>query len=101
MLLEALSYYSSSYWEDNALIPAYFNLALATRSAPDVDSSNNLQICHDNISYVIKIVGTTFSGAIFNEFEAANYNIASLLKGQESIMEKQLDNVLASFGLSR
>lgn len=100
VLLEALSYYSSSYWSDKALIPAYFDLVLTTRNAPDVDSSTNLQIVHDNISYVIKIVGTDFSNAIYGAFANANYGITALLKSQETQMLKKLASTLEALNVS-
>jgi hypothetical protein len=90
VLLEALSYYSSTYYSDHALIPAYYELALKAKSATDVESAEMLTLIHDHISYVIKIVGTDFSDAIYSLFSTGNRNIASLLKNRENAMKKKL-----------
>lgn len=94
VLLEALSYYSSAYYSDLALIPAYYELALKAKSATDTESAEMLTLIHDHISYVIKIVGTSFSGAIFNHFAAGNMNIASLIEKQEKVMLKMLQDTI-------
>ena len=99
VMLEALSYYSSAYYSDSALMPSYFDLALTTKSAPDVDSSNNLQIVHDNISYIIKLAGTVYSGAVFSQFENGNYNIISTLNTMNKSNAKTLRDVLTSLGV--
>lgn len=95
-ILEALSYYSSQYYASNALMPTYFQLCLTARNAPDVDSSNNLQIVHDNISYVIKIIGTDFSSALYKKFAAADYNITGFLTANKPQNENKLKATLKS-----
>lgn len=94
VLLEALSYYSSAYYSDEALIPAYYENALKYKSSTDAESSEMLTIIHDNISYVNKIVGTAFSGQVFNFFAAGKQDISSLLKTQEKPQRNQLKKTL-------
>lgn len=94
VLLEALSYYSSAYYSDTALIPAYYETALKYKSSTDVESAEMLTIIHDNISYVNKIVGTTFSSQIYSFFAAGKMDINSLLKGQETNQRKLLSKTL-------
>ncbi|MBQ9079693.1 MAG: hypothetical protein IJY27_01325 [Clostridia bacterium] len=94
VLLEALSYYSSAYYSEDALIPAYFENSLRYKSTTDVESADMLTIIHDNISYVNKIAGTSLSGAIYNYFEAGVMDITSALKKLEGAQKKTLNNVL-------
>ena len=94
VILEALSYYSSQYHSEDAVMPAYFETALTARSTRDNESAESLQIIHDNISYVIKIVSTTFSGSIYSYFADANPNITSLLKANENVQKKLLQKAL-------
>lgn len=96
VLLEALSYYSSVYYSDNALIPAYYELALKAKSATDTESADMLTLIHDNISYVIKIVGTEFSNMIFTYFAMGRTDISSLLEKQETAMKKMLETTIES-----
>ena len=98
VLLEALSYYSSSHYSDEALIPAYFENSLQYKSTTDVESADMLVIIHDNISYVNKIVGTTFSGQIFAYFAAGTPDISSVLKKMEKNQKKMLSDVLETLG---
>ncbi len=100
-ILNYASYYSSQYYSDKALMPCYFDLAITTRSAPDLESSGNLQIVHDNISYVIKIVGTSFSSAIYSKFKEADYNIGSFLKSGNPQQLKALEKVLDGLGIKK
>lgn len=95
VLLEAISYYSSSYYSDKALIPSYYETALKSKSATDDESAEMLTIIHDNISYVNKIVGTDLSSSIFTQFANANYNITSILKGSENPQKKLLSNTIS------
>lgn len=99
-ILEALSFYSSSYFADDALMPSYFDLMLASRSAPDLESSKNLQTVHDSISYVIKIIGTDFSGSIYSLFAKADYGIGSAISGKEKSVKLQLSKTLAALGIT-
>lgn len=98
IILEALSYYSSKYHSDDAVMPAYFETALTARSARDDESAESLQIIHDNISYVIKVVGTVFSDMVYGYFSTENPNISSLLQSQGNAQRSKLEKVLADFG---
>ncbi|GEM_PF-2205311 len=99
-ILEAAAYYSSSYYSDNALMPSYFDLCLATKNAPDMDSSENLQLIHDSISYTVKVLGTGYMQSIYDNFSAKNYNISSLLKQNNKIYVKQIDDMMAAIGVT-
>jgi len=99
VILEALSYYSSSYYSDEALIPAYFQITLKDKSAKDEQSAESLQIIHDSVSYVNKIIGTEFTSKIFVDyFGENNKGIASYLAQQELsqklILQTTVDNLL-------
>ena len=98
VILEALSYYSSKYHSDDAVMPAYFETALTARSARDDESAESLQIIHDNISYVIKVVGTMFSDMVYGYFNMENPNISSLLKSSGNAHKTKLEKVLTDFG---
>jgi len=98
VILEALSYYSSNYYSENALIPQYFELTLQSKSATDLASAESLQIIHDNVSYVIKIVGTDFSSTIFQSYFATNNAaIVSLIDSsklsQNRLLETAVDTI--------
>ena len=54
---------------------------------------------HDNISYIIKLAGTVYSGAVFSQFENGNYNITSTLNTMNKSNSKTLRDVLASLGV--
>lgn len=94
VLLEALSYYSSSYYSDEALIPAYFENSLRYKSTTDNESAEMLVIIHDNISYVNKVNGTSLSGLIFDYFELGQMDITSGIKKIEAQQKKSLAKVL-------
>lgn len=94
VLLEALAYYSSPYYSDEALIPAYYENALKYKSSTDAESAEMLTIIHDNISYVNKIVGTAFSGQVYNFFAAGKTDITSLIKAQEKAQRNLLKKTL-------
>ena len=79
-------------------MPAYFETALTARSARDDESAESLQIIHDNISYVIKVVGTVFSDMVYGYFSTENPNISSLLQSQGNAQRSKLEKVLADFG---
>ena len=98
VLLEALAYYSSSHYSDEALIPAYFENSLRYKSTTDVESADMLVIIHDNISYVNKIAGTALSDLIYAQFEAAVPDISSILKKLEKSQKSTLEKVLNSLG---
>lgn len=101
VLLEALSYYSSPAYSDDALIPSYYEIALKYKSSTDNESAEMLSIIHDNISYVIKIVGTTFSDQIFSYFAAGKNDISSLLKKMESTQKKLLTTTIENMRKSQ
>ena len=95
MILEALSYYSSRFASEDAVMPSYFDVALSTRSSRDEESAESLQIIHDSISYVIKITGTGFSDGVYKNFESGNMNITSLLKASSKVQKKLLADTIA------
>ena len=94
VLLEALSYYSSVHYSDEALIPSYFEISLQYKSTTDNESAEMLTIIHDNISYVNKVNGTSLSGTIFGYFEAGYKDIMSAIKKLETPQKKSLQTVL-------
>ncbi|MBO4792065.1 MAG: hypothetical protein J5592_07230, partial [Clostridia bacterium] len=98
-MCEAAAYYSSSYYSDSALMPAYFDLCLTTRNAPDVESSKNLQIIHDNIAYTSKILGTTYMQAIYDAFASENRGIATVLARLNKANVPNIKNILAPLGV--
>ena len=98
VLLEALAYYSSSHYSDDALIPSYFENSLRYKSTTDVESADMLVIIHDNISYVNKIAGTALSDLIYAQFEASVLDITSILKKLEKSQKSTLEKVLNSLG---
>ena len=95
VILEALSYYSSRFASEDAVMPSYFDVALSTRSSRDEESAESLQIIHDSISYVIKITGTGFSDGVYKNFESGNMNITSLLKASSKVQKKLLADTIA------
>ncbi len=94
VLLEALSYYSSSHYSDAALIPAYFENSLQYKSTTDIESADMLVIIHDNISYVNKVAGTSLSSTIFAHFAQGTTDISSILKKLERSNLKLLSDTL-------
>ena len=96
VLLEALSYYSSAHYSDEALIPAYFENSLRYKSTTDNESADMLVIIHDNISYVNKVNGTQLSGLIYDYFELGKLDIMSGIKKLETPQKKSLQKVLDS-----
>ncbi|MBO7361721.1 MAG: hypothetical protein J6V48_11390 [Clostridia bacterium] len=99
VMCEAASYYSSSYYSDSALMPSYFDLCLTTRNAPDVESSKNLQIIHDNIAYTSKVLGTTYMQGIYDAFASENRNIASVLSRLNRVNVPKIKEILAPLGV--
>ncbi|MBP5269603.1 MAG: hypothetical protein ILO42_01440 [Clostridia bacterium] len=97
-ILNYASFYSSEYYADDALMPCYFEVALTTKSAPDYASSNNLHLVHDNISYVIKIVGTDLSNAIYTKFKNGSTDLSDIYKSTKTQNQKNLEKVLRSLG---
>lgn len=101
VILEAMSYYSSSHYDNSALIPQYFDLALKSKSSKDVESMDSLQRIHDSVSYVIKIVGTEFSSLTFDQFTASTTstkrNITNLVDREKDKNNKLLSDTLAKF----
>ncbi len=98
VLLEALAYYSSPHYSDEALIPSYFENSLRYKSTTDVESADMLVIIHDNISYVNKIAGTALSDLIYAQFDAAVPDITSILKKFEKSQKTNLEKVLNALG---
>jgi len=99
VMCEAASYYSSSYYSDKALMPSYFDLCLASKNAPDLDSSQNLQLIHDNIAYTCKVLTTGYMQGIYNAFGDNNYNISSTLKTLNKLYGNKIASELAKIGV--
>ncbi len=95
-VLEALSYYSSKYYSEDAAMPAYFEKALTYKSTRDDESAESLQIIHDNISYVIKIVQSSFDP--YAQFDRGNMGIASTIKSVSNVQKKLLDKAIKELG---
>lgn len=97
VILEALSYYSSAYYSDTALMPSYFSITLQGKTAQDEGSYQSLQIIHDNSIYLLKYTGTSLIFSLSNCFEKGLTNIASLLKqlerSQITALDKFFDNI--------
>ena len=95
-ILEALSYYSSKYYSEDATMQTYFEKALTTKSVRDDESASSLDIIHDNISYVIKIVSHAIN--VYAQFDADNMNISSIIKANEKVQKKKLEQAIAELG---
>lgn len=91
-VMEEMAYYSNI-----ELLPAYFDTMLKGKSARDEESAAMLDLIHDSISYVIKIVGTKFSDALYNEMKKGNESISSFLASNKTAQETALQEVLDSF----
>lgn len=99
VMCEAGSYFSSIYYSENAVMPSYFDLCLTTKNAPDVESSENLQIIHDSISYTMKILGTDYMQGIYNLLAAEDYNVASRITQFDKLYVKQIKTKLKAYGI--
>lgn len=86
-----------AYQSHNTLLPAYYENVLKGKTTRDEDSIEMLDIIHNSVSYVIKIIGTNFSDAIYKEMEKKNYNLSSMLESWKPKVEKQLADVLEQF----
>ena len=95
-ILEALSYYSSKYYSEDAAMPAYFEKALTAKSARDNESAKSLEIIHDNICYTVKIVSNSLN--FYSQFDNFNMNISSVIKANEKVQKKLLDKAIAELG---
>lgn len=91
-VMEELAYYSNVH-----MLSAYFDTMLKGKSARDEESAEMLDLIHDSISYVIKIVGTKFSDALYAEMGKGNESIASFLASNKEAQETALADVLATF----
>ncbi len=98
VILEAMSFYSSAYYSDTALMPSYYTITLQGKTAKDSGSYECLQIIHDNIAYLLKYSGTTLITGLSSYFEGGRTDIASLLKQLEKIHKTALDKFLADIG---
>ena len=95
-VLEALSYYSSKYYSEDAAMPAYFEKALTAKSARDNESAKSLEIIHDNICYTVKIVSSSLS--FYTQLDNFNMNISSVIKANEKVQRKLLDKAISELG---
>ncbi len=86
-----------AYYSSVELLPAYFDTMLKGKSARDEESAAMLDLIHDSISYVIKIVGTKFSDALYAEMGKGNESIASFLASNKVAQETALQEVLDGF----
>ena len=86
-----------AYQSNKTLLPAYYENVLKGKTTRDDDSIEMLDIIHNSISYVIKIIGTQFSDAIYNEMAKKNFSLSSMLDSWKSKVETQLADVLAQF----
>lgn len=80
VILEAMSYYSSSYYSKEALMPSYFSITLQGKTAQDEGSYECLQLIHDSSTYLLKYSGTSLITTLSNTFAKGMTDIASLLK---------------------
>ena len=95
-VLEALSYYSSKYYSEDAAMPAYFEKALTAKSARDNESAKSLEIIHDNICYTVKIVSNSLS--FYTQLDNFNMNISSVIKANEKVQRKLLQKAIEELG---
>lgn len=95
-ILEALSYYSSKYYSEDAAMPAYFEKALTAKSARDDESAQSLEIIHDNICYTVKIVANSLS--FYTQLDNFNMNISSVIKANEKVQRKLLAKAIEELG---
>ncbi len=91
-VMEELAYQSGKY-----LIPAYYDVLLKGKTTRDEESLEMLDIIHDGISYVIKIIGTQFSDALYRQMELKKYDIASFIAKNEEKITKKLQQTLEEF----
>jgi hypothetical protein len=99
IILEALAYYSSVCYSENAVIPTYFELAVKGKTTRDAESLEMLDVIKNSISYIIKLDDTGMTSSIYTAFGQNNYNIASILKKQEQVVKKQLAKVFTAMGV--
>lgn len=95
-ILEALSYYSSKYYSEEASMPSYFEKALTSKSARDDESAASLEIIHDNICYTVKIVSSSLS--FYTQLDNYNMNISSVIKANEKVQRKLLEKAIEELG---
>lgn len=86
-----------AYQSHITLLPAYYENVLKGKATRDDESIEMLDLIHNSVSYVIKIIGTKFSDAIYAEMQKKNYNLSSMLEKWRSQVETQLSDVLAQF----
>lgn len=86
-----------AYQSHQTLLPAYYENVLKGKTTRDEDSIEMLDIIHNSISYVIKIIGTEFSDAIYGEMAAKNYSLSSMLESWKTKVETQLESVFSQF----
>lgn len=93
IILEAMAYESSK-----TVIPAYYDILLKGKSTRDNESEEMLDVIHDSVSYVIKIIGVSFSDALFTQMGKNNYDISSFVEKNRNNIEEQLANVIEQYG---
>ncbi len=91
-VMEELAYQSGKY-----LIPAYYEVLLKGKTTRDEESLEMLDIIHDGISYVIKIIGTQFSDQLYRQMELKKYDIASFIAKNEEKITTKLRQTLEEF----
>ncbi len=86
-----------AYQSHKTLLPAYYDTVLKGKTTRDEDSIEMLDIIHNSVSYVIKVIGTQFSDAIYGEMAKNNENLASMLDSWKTKVETQLETTLELF----
>lgn len=86
-----------AYQSHITVLPAYYDNMLKGKVARDEDSLEMLDLIHNSVSYVIKIIGVEFSDAIYTEMANDNYDLSSMLASWQESVETQLDEVLSQF----
>jgi hypothetical protein len=99
VVLEAMSYYSSSYYSDTALMPSYFTITQQGKTAIDPGSYRSLQMIHDSLAYELKYSGTQLIVSLSSKFESGKTDVASLLKALEKNTKNSFDTFLASINM--
>ncbi len=93
IMLEALSYESHK-----TVYPAYYEIMLKGKSARDNESEEMLDLIRSSVSYVIKIIGTSFSDGLYTQMGKNNYDIQSFIEQNREKNETTLADVIAEFG---
>lgn len=91
-VMEEMAYQSSI-----TLIPSYYEVLLKGKTTRDAESLEMLDIIHDGISYVIKIIGTQFSDQLYNQMAAKKYDLSSFIAKNKDKITTKLEDTLEKF----